>query len=141
VPTDIAEQKTKTLHHGQPARPYMEAPRRFETSLKTSQMRLGGAFRRESTLTACSSPRSHQQVPQPENLGGVSGCQTQGGVHRLRLTDRPRVIDYAINDIETTRQCFDVLVRSYQRHRLGMTAPQGIYSKQAWAKCTCGKRR
>jgi hypothetical protein len=59
--------------------------------------------------------------------------------HKGKFTDfarpiDPEFIDYAVNDTETTRQCFDELVRRYQKHRLGMTAPQGIYSEAGLGK-------
>ena len=39
-----------------------------------------------------------------------------------------------MNDTETTRQCFEELVRRYRKHRLGMTAPQSVYSEAGLGK-------
>jgi hypothetical protein len=89
-----------------------------------------GNFLDVKTLAAALTSKSHRLKTLAEYLGVK---------HKGEFTDfarpiDPEFIDYAVNDVETTRQCFDELVRRYQRHRLGMTAPQGIYSEASLGK-------
>jgi hypothetical protein len=89
-----------------------------------------GNFLDVKTLAAALTSKSHRLKTLAEYLGVK---------HKGEFTDFARpidseFIDYAVNDVETTRQCFDELVRRYQRHRLGMTAPQGIYSEASLGK-------
>jgi hypothetical protein len=89
-----------------------------------------GNFLDVKTLAAALTSKSHRLKTLAEYLGVK---------HKGEFTDFARPIDpefigYAVNDVETTRQCFDELVRRYQAHRLGMTAPQGIYSEASLGK-------
>jgi hypothetical protein len=89
-----------------------------------------GNFLDVKTLAAALTSKSHSLKTLAEYLGVK---------HKGEFTDfakpiDPEFIDYAVNDVETTRQCFDELVRRYRRHRLGMTAPQGIYSEASLGK-------
>jgi hypothetical protein len=57
----------------------------------------------------------------------------------VRLTTKIRISasvseEIAVNDVETTRQCFEELVKRYKRHRLGMTATQSVYSEAGLGK-------
>src|ERR1700678_3644655 len=83
-----------------------------------------GNFLDVKTLAAALTSKSHPL----ETLADYLGVK-----HKGKFTDFARpidaeFIDYAVNDVETTRQCFEELVRRYQKHRLGVTAPQAIYS-------------
>ena len=89
-----------------------------------------GNFLDVKTLAAALTSKSHRLKTLAEYLGVK---------HKGEFTDfgrpiDPEFIDYAVNDTETTRQCFDELVRRYRQHRLGMTAPQGIYSEASLGK-------
>ena len=89
-----------------------------------------GNFLDVKTLAAALTSKSHSLKTLAEYLGVK---------HKGEFTDfarpiDPEFIDYAVNDVETTRQCFDELVRRYRQHRLGMTAPQGIYSEASLGK-------
>jgi hypothetical protein len=89
-----------------------------------------GNFLDVKTLAAALTSKSHRL----ETLADYLGVK-----HKGKFTDfgRPidaEFIDYAVNDVETTRQCFEELVRRYQKHRLGMTAPQGVYSEAGLGK-------
>ena len=89
-----------------------------------------GNFLDVKTLAAALTSKFHRLKTLAEYLGVK---------HKGEFTDfarpiDPEFIDYAVNDVETTRQCFDELVRRYRRHRLGMTAPQGIYSEASLGK-------
>jgi hypothetical protein len=89
-----------------------------------------GNFLDVKTLAAALTSKSHRL----ETLADYLGVK-----HKGKFTDFARpidveFIDYAVNDVETTRQCFEELVRRYQKHRLGMTAPQGIYSEAGLGK-------
>jgi hypothetical protein len=89
-----------------------------------------GNFLDVKTLAAALTSNSHSLKALAEYLGVK---------HKGEFTDfarpiDPEFIDYAVNDVETTRQCFDELVRRYRQHRLGMTAPQGIYSEASLGK-------
>jgi hypothetical protein len=89
-----------------------------------------GNFLDVKTLAAALTSKSHRL----ESLADYLGVK-----HKGKFTDFARpidaeFIDYAVNDVETTRQCFEELVRRYQKHRLGMTAPQGAYSEAGLGK-------
>jgi hypothetical protein len=89
-----------------------------------------GNFLDVKTLAAALTSKSHRL----ETLADYLGVK-----HKGKFTDFARpidaeFIDYAVNDVETTRQCFEELVRRYQQHRLGMTAPQGVYSEAGLGK-------
>jgi DNA polymerase elongation subunit (family B) len=89
-----------------------------------------GNFLDVKTLAAALTSKSHRL----ETLADYLGVK-----HKGKFTDFARpidaeFIDYAVNDVETTRQCFEELVRRYQKHRLGMTAPQGVYSEAGLGK-------
>ena len=89
-----------------------------------------GNFLDVKTLAAAMTSKSHRLKTLAEYLDVK---------HKGEFTDFARpidaeFIDYAVNDTETTRQCFDELVRRYRQHRLGMTAPQGIYSEASLGK-------
>jgi hypothetical protein len=89
-----------------------------------------GNFLDVKTLAAALTSKSHRL----ETLADYLGVK-----HKGKFTDFARpidaeFIDYAVNDVETTRQCFEELVRRYQKHRLGMTAPQSVYSEAGLGK-------
>ena len=89
-----------------------------------------GNFLDVKTLAAALTSKSHRL----ETLADYLGVK-----HKEKFSDFARpidaeFIDYAVNDVETTRQCFEELVRRYQKHRLGMTAPQGVYSEAGLGK-------
>ena len=89
-----------------------------------------GNFLDVKTLAAALTSKSHRLKTLADYLGVK---------HKGKFTDFTRpidaeFIDYAVNDVETTRQCFEELVRRYQKHRLGMTAPQGVYSEAGLGK-------
>jgi hypothetical protein len=89
-----------------------------------------GNFLDVKTLAAALTSKSHRL----ETLADYLGVK-----HKGKFTDFARpidaeFIDYAVNDVETTRQCFEELVRRYRKHRLGMTAPQGVYSEAGLGK-------
>jgi hypothetical protein len=46
----------------------------------------------------------------------------------------PEFIDYAVNDTETKRQCYEELLRRYGRHRLRLTPPQRIFFEAGLGK-------
>src|ERR1700722_10881747 len=89
-----------------------------------------GNFLDVKTLAAALTSKSHRL----ETLADYLGVK-----HKGKFTDFARpidaeFIDYAVNDVETTRQCFEELVRRHQKHRLRMTAPQGVYSEAGLGK-------
>ncbi len=89
-----------------------------------------GNFLDVRTLAAALTSKSHSLKSLSKHLGVL---------HKGEFTDFARpidaeFIDYAVNDTETTRQCFEELVRRFKRHRLRMTAPQGIYSEASLGK-------
>jgi hypothetical protein len=89
-----------------------------------------GNFLDVKTLAAALTSKSHRL----ETLADYLGVKHKGKFTDFSRPIDPEFIDYAVNDTETTRQCFDELVRRYQKHRLGMTAPQGIYSEAGLGK-------
>ena len=89
-----------------------------------------GNFLDVKTLAAALTSKSHRL----ETLADYLGVKHKGKFTDFARPIDPEFIDYAVNDTETTRQCFDELVRRYQKHRLGMTAPQGIYSEAGLGK-------
>jgi hypothetical protein len=89
-----------------------------------------GNFLDVKTLAAALTSKSHRL----ETLADYLGVKHKGKFTDFARPIDPEFIDYAVNDTETTRQCFEELVRRYQRHRLGMTAPQAIYSEAGLGK-------
>jgi hypothetical protein len=89
-----------------------------------------GNFLDTKTLAAALTSKSHN----PMTLAKYLGVKHKGEFTDFARPIDPEFIDYAVNDVETTRQCFDELVRRYRQHRLGMTAPQGIYSEASLGK-------
>ena len=89
-----------------------------------------GNFLDVKTLAAALTSKSHRL----ETLADYLGVKHKGKFTDFARPIDPEFIDYAVNDVETTRQCFEELVRRYQKHRLGMTAPQGIYSEAGLGK-------
>jgi hypothetical protein len=89
-----------------------------------------GNFLDVKTLAAALTSKSHSLKTLAEYLG----VQHKGEFTDFARPIDPEFIDYAVNDVETTRQCFEELVRRYQGHRLGMTTPQGIYSEASLGK-------
>ena len=89
-----------------------------------------GNFLDVKTLAAALTSTSHSL----KSLAEYLGVKHKGDFADFARPIDPEFIDYAVNDTETTRQCLDELVRRYQRHRLNMTAPQGIYSEASLGK-------
>jgi hypothetical protein len=89
-----------------------------------------GNFLDVKTFAAALTSKSHRL----ETLADYLGVKHKGKFTDFARPIDPEFIDYAVNDTETTRQCFDELVRRYQKHRLGMTAPQGVYSEAGLGK-------
>ena len=89
-----------------------------------------GNFLDVKTLAASLTSTSHR-------LGSLA--QYLGVKHKGEFTDfdreiDPEFIDYAVNDTETTRQCYEALVRRYDQHRLTLTPPQRIFSEASLGK-------
>jgi hypothetical protein len=89
-----------------------------------------GNFLDVKTLAAALTSTAHR-------LGGLA--QYLGVKHKGEFTDfdreiDPEFIDYAVNDTETTRQCYEALVRRYGQHRLTLTPPQRIFSEASLGK-------
>jgi hypothetical protein len=89
-----------------------------------------GNFLDVKTLAAALTSKSHRL----ETLADYLGVKHKGKFSDFARPIDAEFIDYAVNDVETTRQCFEELVRRYQKHRLGMTAPQGVYSEAGLGK-------
>ena len=89
-----------------------------------------GNFLDVKTLAAALTSKSHSL----KTLAKYLGVKHKGDFTDFARPIDPEFIDYAVNDVETTRQCLDELVRRYRGHRLGMTAPQGIYSEASLGK-------
>jgi hypothetical protein len=89
-----------------------------------------GNFLDVKTLAAALTSKSHRL----ETLADYLGVKHKGKFTDFARPIDPEFIDYAVNDTETTRQCFEELVRRYRKHRLGMTAPQGVYSEAGLGK-------
>jgi hypothetical protein len=89
-----------------------------------------GNFLDVRTLAAALTSTSHR-------LGSLA--RYLGVKHKGEFTDfereiDPEFIDYAVNDTETTRQCYEELLRRYWRHRLRLTPPQRIFSEAGLGK-------
>jgi hypothetical protein len=102
-----------------------------------SQRRLGervqfqrGNFLDVKTLAAALTSTSHSLKSLAKHLG----VQRKGDFTDFDRPIDPEFIDYAVNDTEATRQCFEELERRYKQHRLTMTAPQGIHSEASLGK-------
>ena len=89
-----------------------------------------GNFLDVKTLAAALTSKSHSLKSLAKHLG----VQRKGDFTDYGRPIDAEFIDYAVNDTETTRQCFDELVRRFRQHRLTMTAPQGIYSEASLGK-------
>jgi hypothetical protein len=89
-----------------------------------------GNFLDVKTLAAALTSKSHRL----ETLADYLGVKHKGKFTDFARPIDPEFIDYAVNDTETTRQCFEELVRLYRKHRLGMTAPQSVYSEAGLGK-------
>jgi hypothetical protein len=89
-----------------------------------------GNFLDVKTLAAALTSKSHRL----ETLADYLGVKHKGKFTDFAQPIDPDFIDYAVNDTETTRQCFEELVRRYRKHRLGMTAPQSVYSEAGLGK-------
>jgi hypothetical protein len=89
-----------------------------------------GNFLDVKTLAAALTSKSHRL----ETLADYLGVKHKGKFDDFARPIDAEFIDYAVNDVETTRQCFEELVRRYQKHRLGMTAPQSVYSEAGLGK-------
>jgi hypothetical protein len=89
-----------------------------------------GNFLDVKTLAAALTSKSHA-------LGSLA--RYLGVKHKADFTDFEReidaeFIDYAVNDTETTRQCYEALVERYDQHRLSKTPPQCIFSEAGLGK-------
>ena len=89
-----------------------------------------GNFLDVKTLAAALTSTSHSL----KSLALHLGVQRKGDFADFGRPIDAEFIDYAVNDTEATRQCFDELVRRFRQHRLTMTAPQGIYSEASLGK-------
>ncbi len=89
-----------------------------------------GNFLDLKTLAAALTSTSHSLKSLAKHLG----VQRKGEFTDFGRAIDAEFVDYAVNDTETTRQCFEELVRRFRRHRLTMTAPQGIYSEASLGK-------
>jgi hypothetical protein len=89
-----------------------------------------GNFLDVKTLAAALTSKSHRL----ETLADYLGVRHKGKFTDFARPINPEFIDYAVNDTETTRQCFEELVCRYRKHRLGMTAPQSVYSEAGLGK-------
>ena len=89
-----------------------------------------GNFLDVKTLAAALTSTSHSLMSLAQHLG----VQHKGDFTDFGRPIDPEFIDYAVNDTEATRQCFEELVRRFRQHRLTMTAPQGIYSEASLGK-------
>ena len=89
-----------------------------------------GNFLDVKTLAAALTSTSHSL----KSLAEYLGVQRKGDFTDFVRPIDAEFIDYAVNDTETTRQCFEELVRRFRQHRLRMTAPQKIYSEASLGK-------
>ena len=89
-----------------------------------------GNFLDVKTLAAALTSKSHRL----ETLADYLGVKHKGKFNDFARPIDAEFIDYAVNDVETTRECFKELVTRYKRHQLWRTAPQGIYSEAGLGK-------
>ena len=89
-----------------------------------------GNFLDVKTLAAALTSTSHSLMSLAQHLG----VQHKGDFTDFGRPIDPEFVDYAVNDTEATRQCFEELVRRFRQHRLTMTAPQSIYSAASLGK-------
>jgi hypothetical protein len=89
-----------------------------------------GNFLDVKTLASALTSTSHRLA----SLARYLGVKHKGEFTDFARPIDPEFIDYAVNDVETTRQCFEELVRRYRQHGLGMTAPPAIYSEASLGK-------
>jgi hypothetical protein len=90
----------------------------------------GGNFLDVKTLAAALTSKSHRL----ETLADYLGVKRKGKFNDFARPIDAEFIDYAFNDVVTTRECFKELVTRYKRHQLWRTAPQGIYSEAGLGK-------
>src|ERR1700722_14394115 len=89
-----------------------------------------GNFLDVKTLAAALTSKSHRL----ETLADYLGVKHKGKFDDFARPIDAEFIDYAVNDVETTRECFRELVTRYRRHQLWRTAPQGMFSEAGLGK-------
>ena len=89
-----------------------------------------GNFLDVKTLAAALTSTSHTL----RSLAKYLGVKDKGDFTDFERPIDAEFIDYALNDTETTRQCFEELVRRYGQHRLRLTPPQRIHSEASVGK-------
>jgi hypothetical protein len=89
-----------------------------------------GNFLDVKTLAAALTSTSHRLG----TLAQYLGVQHKGDFSDFARVIDPEFIDYAVNDTETTRQCYEALARRYGHHRLFLTPPQRIFSEAGLGK-------
>jgi hypothetical protein len=89
-----------------------------------------GNFLDVKTLAAALTSTSHRL----RSLAQYLGVKHKGEFTHFGREIDPEFIDYAVNDTETTRQCYEALVRRYNQHRLTLTPPQRIFSEASLGK-------
>src|ERR1700722_19491306 len=89
-----------------------------------------GNFLDVKTLAAALTSTSHRLNALAECLG----VKHKGDFDDFGRVIDPEFIDYAVNDTETTKQCYEALVRRYSQHRLSLAPPQRIFSEAGLVK-------
>ncbi len=89
-----------------------------------------GNFLDVKTLAAALTSTSHRLG----SLARYLGVKHKGDFSDFGRVIDPEFIDYAVNDTETTLQCYEALVRRYSQHRLFLTPPQRIFSEAGLGK-------
>jgi hypothetical protein len=89
-----------------------------------------GSFLDVKTLAASLTSTSYSL----RSLAKYLGVMDKGDFTDFERAIDPEFIDYALNDVETTRQCFEELIRRYGRHGLRLTSPQSIQSEASLGK-------
>ena len=84
-----------------------------------------GNFLDVKTLAAALTSTSHRLG----SLARYLGVKRKGDFTDFEREIDPQFIDYAINDTETTRQCYEELLRRYRPTSLRLTPPQRIFSR------------
>ena len=89
-----------------------------------------GNFLDVKTLAAALTSTSHRLG----SLARYLGVKHKGDFSAFGRVIDPEFIDYAVNDTQTTLQCYEALVRRYSQHRLFLTPPQRIFSEAGLGK-------
>ena len=89
-----------------------------------------GSFLDVRTLAAALTSTKHSL----RSLAKSLDVQDKGDFKDFSRPIDPEFIEYALNDVEVTRQCFDKLMQRYKQHKLHLTSAHNIHSEAGLGK-------